>query len=298
MMIIVSFSSVSCGEPTLTTEQVRTFDMNNKTVQLNSGYIMPINGLGTYSLHGKQCINAVKTALLHGVRLIDTASNYGNEQEVGQAIREAITEGVVKREELFVTTKIYVGAEMANPQQAIDDSLQRLNIGYVDMMLLHHPDPNDVSAYQTMEQYVAQGKIRSLGVSNFYIKELTRFLPLVTIKPALVQNEIHPYYQDKEVIPFIQQHGMVVQSWYPLGGRGYNKELLADKVLQQIATKHQVSIPQVILRWNLQQGIIVIPGSSNSAHIQENTQLYHFTLSDEEMAKIATLDRHEKHDWY
>lgn len=166
------------------------FNFETKTVMLNSGYEMPINGLGTYSLHGDECINSVKSALESGVRLIDTASAYGNEEEVGQAIREAIEEGLIQREDVFVTTKIYPGSEMANPVDSIQACIDRLNIGYVDLMLLHHPDPNDVEAYKAMEQFVEEGKIRSIGLSNWYVEELTEFLPQVDTVPALVQNEI------------------------------------------------------------------------------------------------------------
>lgn len=275
-----------------------SFDFETKTVTLNSGYEMPINGLGTYSLHGDECIDSVKSALQSGVRLIDTASAYGNEEEVGQAIREAIEEGLIEREDVFVITKIYPGSEMANPEESIQACLDRLNIGYVDMMLLHHPDPNDVQAYKVMEQFVAEGKIRSIGLSNWYIEELTEFLPQVDTVPALVQNEIHPYYQENDVIPFIQNLGIVVQGWYPLGGRGHTAELLGDPVISEIAETHDVSSAQVILRWNLQKGVVVIPGSSNPEHIQENTELYHFELSEDEMARINALDRNEKHDWY
>lgn len=172
------------------------FDFETKTVMLNSGYEMPINGLGTYSLHGDECIDSVKSALSNGIRLIDTASAYGNEEEIGQAIREAVSEGIIQREDVFVTTKIYPGNEMENPAQSIQACLDRLDIGYVDLMLLHHPAPNDVEAYKTMEQFVKEGKIRSIGLSNWYVEELTEFLPQVDTVPALVQNEIHPYYQE------------------------------------------------------------------------------------------------------
>ncbi len=274
------------------------FNFETKSVTLNSGYEMPINGLGTYSLHGDTCISAVKSALASGVRLIDTASAYGNEQEVGQAIREAIDEGIVKREDVFVTTKLYPGSEMANPEQSIQACLDRLNIGCVDMMLLHHPDSNDVKAYKAMEQFVKNGKVHSIGLSNWYVKELDKFLPQINITPALVQNEIHPYYQENDVIPYIQDLGIVVQGWYPLGGRGHTAELLNDTVISEIAAAHSVSSAQIILRWNLQKGVAVIPGSSNPAHIKENTELYEFSLTDEEMEKINALDRNEKHDWY
>ncbi len=173
-----------------------------------------------------------------------------------------------------------------------------INIGYVDLMLLHHPDSNDVKAYKAMEKFVAEGKIHSIGLSNWYVEELKEFLPQVDTVPALVQNEIHPYYQENDVIPYIQSLGITVQGWYPLGGRGHTEELLNDPVISDIAAAHGVSSAQVILRWNLQKGVVVIPGSSNPDHIKENTQLYHFSLSDEEMQRINALDRNEKHDWY
>lgn len=294
----ISFQAADKPSTVQTSINDISFDFESRTVMLNSGYEMPINGLGTYSLHGDECINSVKSALSSGVRLIDTASAYGNEEEIGQAIREAIDEGIVKREDIFVITKIYPGDEMANPEASIQACLDRLNIGYVDMMLLHHPDTNDVKAYKAMEQFVKDGKIRSIGLSNWYVEELTEFLPQVDTVPALIQNEIHPYYQENDVIPFIQEKGIVVQGWYPLGGRGHTGELLSDPVISEIADAHGVSSAQVILRWNLQKGVVVIPGSSNPDHIKENTELYHFTLSEDEMNRINALDRNEKHDWY
>lgn len=274
------------------------FNFETRTVTLNSGYKMPLNGLGTYSLHGETCVNSVKSALASGVRLIDTASAYGNEEEVGQAVREAMDELGLQREDIFVITKIYPGSEMENPERSIQACLDRLGLDYVDMMLLHHPDRNDVKAYQAMERFVEDGKIHSLGLSNWYVKELEEFLPQVTITPALVQNEIHPYYQENDVIPYIQDLGIVIQGWYPLGGRGHTAELLGDTVISSIAKDHGVSSAQVILRWNLQKGVVVIPGSSNPDHIQENTELYDFALTDAEMERMNALDRNEKHDWY
>ena len=292
-MAVMNFAQLSTEK-----KEIGMFNFEAKTVMLNSGYEMPINGLGTYSLHGDECINSVKSALSNGVRLIDTASAYGNEEEIGQAIREAISEGIIQREDIFVTTKIYPGSEMENPAQSIQACLDRLDIGYVDLMLLHHPDPNDVEAYKAMEQFAEEGKIRSIGLSNWYVEELTEFLPQVDTVPALVQNEIHPYYQENDVIPFIQDLGIVVQGWYPLGGRGHTGELLGDPVISEIAGAHGVSSAQVILRWNLQKGVVVIPGSSNPDHIRENTELYDFELTEDEMARIGALDRNEKHDWY
>ena len=273
------------------------FDMVNKKVRLNSGYDMPIMGLGTYSLDHDTCVNSVKALLRNGGRLIDTAYMYGNEDAVGEGVRQAMEEYNIPREEIFVITKIYP-SQFSEPEKAIDTALEKLDIGYIDMMLLHHPGAGDINTYKAMEKYVAQGKIRSLGLSNWYVKELTDFLPKVSITPALVQNEIHPYYQEQDVVPFIQEKGIVVQCWYPLGGRGHTSELLNDGTISSIAEAHGVSSAQVILRWDLQRGIVVIPGSSNPDHIKENLNLFGFELSDEEMARINALDRNEKHDWY
>ena len=271
----------------------RNSNFDTKTVILNSGYEMPLNGIGTYSLTGDICYNSIRSALDSGVRLIDTAYMYGNEEEVGRAIRYS----GIPREEIFVITKIYP-SQFDKPEEAIDMALEKLDIGYINMMLLHHPGDGDIEAYKVMEEYVKEGKIRSVGLSNYYVEELSEFLPKVDTVPALVQNEIHPYYQENDVIPYIQGLGIVVQGWYPFGGRGHTSELLNDPVISKIASDHNVSSAQVILRWNLQKGVVVIPGSSNPNHIKENTEIYDFELSNEEMKEINDLDRGEKHDWY
>jgi diketogulonate reductase-like aldo/keto reductase len=278
-------------------EMTGVFDFENRKVRLNSGYDMPILGLGTYALDHDTCVNSVMALLESGGRLIDSAYIYGNEEAVGEGVRRGMEEYGIPREDIFVITKIYPN-QFSDPEAAIDMALEKLGIGYIDMMLLHHPGANDVKAYKAIEKYVEAGKIHSLGLSNWYVEELTEFLPQVTIMPALVQNEIHPYYQEQDVVPFIQEKGIVVQCWYPLGGRGYTADLLGNETIQSIAQAHGVSAVQVILRWDLQRGIVVIPGSSNPEHIRENLDLFGFELSDEEMEQIATLDRGEKHDWY
>ena len=278
-------------------EMTGVFDFENRKVRLNSGYDMPILGLGTYALDHDACVNSVMALLESGGRLIDTAYMYGNEEAVGEGVRRGMEEFGIPREDIFVITKIYPN-QFSDPEAAIDMALEKLDIGYIDMMLLHHPGAGDVNAYKAMEKYVEAGKIHSLGLSNWYVEELTEFLPQVTIMPALVQNEIHPYYQEQDVVPFIQEKGIVVQCWYPLGGRGYTADLLGNETIQSIAQAHGVSAAQVILRWDLQRGIVVIPGSSNPEHIRENLDLFGFELSDEEMGQIAALDRGEKHDWY
>ena len=274
-------------------QEVRNFNFNTHTVTLNSGYEMPLNGIGTYSLTGEECYDAITSALNSGVRLIDTAYMYHNEEEVGRAIRDSN----IPREDIFVITKIYP-TQFNQPEKAIEEALEKLDIDYIDMMLLHHPGTDDVKAYKAMEKYVEKGKIHSLGLSNWYVEELEEFLPKVNIMPALVQNEIHPYYQENDVIPYIQNLGIVVQGWYPFGGRGHTSELLNDKTIVEIANNHKVSAAQVILRWNLQKGVVVIPGSSNPEHIKENTEIYDFELTSDEMNRINDLDRGEKHDWY
>lgn len=269
------------------------FDFETKTVDLNSGYTMPIVGLGTYNLFNDECINSVRTALQNGYRLIDTAFMYHNEERVGEAIR---TSGV-NREEVFITTKLYPN-QYENAEQAIQEALKKLNVEYIDLLLLHHPGEYDVEAYKAMEKAVQEGNVRSIGLSNWYMEELETFLPQITMMPALVQNEIHPYYQEQEVIDYIQNKGIVVEGWYPLGGRGHQAELLGDAVIKEIAEKHNKSVAQVILRWNLQKDVVIIPGSSNPEHMKENIDIFDFELTEDEMNRINALERHEKHDWY
>ena len=294
LLLILPLLLTAAGCPA---ENPGGFDFKSRTVLLNSDYTMPIAGLGTYALDDETCVRSVMALIENGGRLIDTAYMYGNEEAVGEGVRRAMAAYGVPREDIFVITKIYP-SQFDRPEEAIEAALAKLDLGYIDMLLLHHPGNGDVQAYRAMERYAAEGKIRSLGLSNWYIEELTDFLPQVSVTPALVQNEIHPYYQERDVVPFIQEKGIAVQCWYPLGGRGYTAELLSDSTLTAIAEAHGVTAAQVILRWDLQRGIVVIPGSSNPQHIRENLDLFGFELTAEEMAQIAALDRGEKHDWY
>lgn len=283
----------SLGLISETAAAVGVFNFETHTVLLNSGYEMPIMGLGTYSLSDEECYNSVTALLEAGGRLIDTAYMYHNEAAVGRAIRDSD----VPREDIFVITKLYP-SQFGNAEAAIEEALEKMDIGYIDMMLLHHPGSGDVEAYHAMEQAVSEGKIHSIGLSNWYVEELEEFLPQVNIMPALVQNEIHLYYQENDVIPYIQDLGIVVQGWYPFGGRGHTAEMLGNEVISEIAETHGVTSAQVILRWNLQKGVVVIPGSSNPDHIRENLDLFGFELTEDEMNRINALDRNEKHDWY
>ena len=265
--------------------------------KLNNGRSIPLAGLGTYSLKGQICIDAVYGAIRLGYRLVDTAHMYGNEREVGMAVRKAVADGIVSREEVIVATKLYP-SQYAKPASAIEESLAKLDLGWCDIMLLHHPGRGDATAYRAMEDYAGRGLIRSLGISCFYRAELDAFLPQVHMKPVLVQNEIHPYYQDRQNTLYIQSQGIAVQAWYPLGGRGHQRGLFADPVLQDIASRHGRTVAQTMLRWNVQNGVAVIPGSSNPSHQAENLDIFGFELTASEMAAIGALERREKHDWY
>ncbi len=271
------------------------FDLEKGTVQLNSGYEMPILGIGTFQLSNSQAEDSVYWALRDGYRLIDTARIYGNEEGVGRGIQRAIDEGFVKREEIFVTTKMWT-ADFDNGDAAIDASLKRLNLEYIDLMILHHSQPsNDVEAYQAMERAVADGKLRSIGLSNFYTgADFDRLVNQTTIVPALLQNETHPYHQSKEMKEHLAQYGTVMESWFPLGGRGNTQTLFNDATISALAKAHGKSSAQIILRWHLQAGNIAIPGSSNEKHIQENYEIFDFELSEDEMAQMTALNKNER----
>ncbi len=243
-----------------TTGSYPEFDFASRTVKLNSGYDMPILGIGMFSLSDQQAENSTYWALKAGFRLIDTARIYGNEDAVGRGIRKAIDEGIVTREEIFVTTKMWT-SDFGNGDAAIDASLERLGLEYIDLMILHHSQPkNDVDAYKAMERAVANGKLRSIGLSNYYDPEdFDRLVNATSIKPALLQNETHPYHQSGVMKEHIAQYGTVLESWFPLGGRGNTQTLFNDSVISTIAKDHDVSSAQVIIRWHLQAGNICIP---------------------------------------
>ena len=271
------------------------FDFEKKAVILNSGYEMPILGLGMFSLSDSQAENSTYWALKAGFRLIDTARIYGNEAAVGRGLQRAIDEGIVTREEVFITTKMWT-SDFGNGDAAVDASLQRLGVDYIDLMILHHSQPsNDVDAYQAMERAVEAGKLRSIGLSNYYEPEdFDRLVNATTIRPALLQNETHPYHQSGEMKEHIAQYGTVLESWFPLGGRGNTQTLFNDPVISGIAQAHGVSSAQAIIRWHLQAGNICIPGSSNEQHIIEDYDVWHFELTEEEMNQMTALDRDER----
>ena len=294
--IILSAAFVICALISAGTvsaaEGYPVFDFEQKTVRLNSGYDMPILGLGMFALSDSQAENSTYWALKAGFRLIDTARIYGNETGVGRGLRRAISEGIVTREEVFITTKMWT-SDFGNGDAAVDASLSRLGVDYIDLMILHHSQPsNDVQAYQAMERGAANGKLRSIGLSNFYEPEdFDRLVNQTTIRPALLQNETHPYHQSGVMKDHIARYGTVMESWFPLGGRGNTQMLFNDPTISSIAAAHGKSSAQVIIRWHLQAGNICIPGSSNEQHIIEDHDVWDFELSGEEMAEMTALER-------
>ena len=268
-----------------------------KSVKLNSGYQMPQLGLGTWTLTGKTCENAVYAALKNGCRLIDTAKYYGNEKEVGNAIRRAIKEKICSREEIFVTTKLLPWS--ANPDADIDDSLQKLGLSYIDLVLLHQhgSDSGDDAVYMAMIRAKKAGKIRSIGISNFYTeKTVSHFINDFETPPAVIQNENHLFYQNNSLRDWAAEKGIIIESYYPFGGRGHTKEHLKNPVVLEIAKAHKKSAAQIIIRWHLQAGFIAIPGSSNPAHIAENFDLWDFALTDSEMEKLFRLNTNQRYE--
>ena len=258
------------------------------SVLLNSGYTMPKLGFGTWTLNDDAAEDCVYFALKVGYRLIDTARYYRNEVGVGKGIRRAIADGIATREEIFVTSKILPSN---SPDAAIDNSLKSLGLDYVDLMLIHQPGANDEEVYHALERGVRDGKIRSIGISNYYTpQDFDRIRRVAKIIPAVVQNENHPYYQNAELQTCLQKFGTVVESWYPLGGRGNTKKIFGNAAIQHLAEKYSKSPAQIVLRWQFQAGYVAIPGSANHAHIAENFNIFDFRLTAEEMELMRGLN--------
>ena len=272
------------------------FDFDSKSVTLNSGYQMPIIGLGTWTLSDDEAENSVYAALNCGRRLIDTARYYGNEVGVGRGIKRAINDGLVTREEIFVTTKI-MPSDYSRAAEGIDESLNDLELDYLDLILIHQPGSNDEAVYHAMEDAVRAGKARAIGISNYYTKEaVDEVLSYAAIMPAVIQNENHLYYQNVELQDYVSQYGIVLESWYPFGGRGHTSKSFNNDVILGLAEKYSRSSAQIILRWQIQAGFIAIPGSSNPDHIAENYDVFDFELTPDEMLQIRNLDEQKRYE--
>lgn len=261
-----------------------------QSVKLNSGYDMPVVGLGTWTLRGETAENAVYSAVKSGYRLIDTAKYYGNESDVGRGLKKAVAEGICSREDIFITTKLVPWS--SSPDSDIDDSLEKLGVSYIDLVLLHQHGSNDDAVYRAMCRAVKAGKIRSIGISNFYTEQsVSHFIRNFDIPPAVVQNENHIFYQNNSLRDWALKKGIYIESWYPFGGRGHVKEHLQNPTVLSIAKAHGKSSAQVIVRWHVQAGYVTVPGSSDSEHIAENYDIWDFELSDSEMEKLTGLNR-------
>lgn len=259
---------------------------------LTNGIRMPMEGFGVFQVRDKEeCKQSVLNAIRSGYRLIDTAASYTNEDAVGEAVREAIAEGICTREELFITSKMWVQdmQDYDSAKKAIAASLEKTGLEYLDLYLLHQAMKDYFSAWRAMEDAYKEGKLRAIGVSNFYPFVLTNFCETVEIKPMVNQVELHPYFAQENALETMQYYDVKPEAWAPLGGGRYNP--FENEMLKAIAENHNKTIGQVILRWNVQRGVIVIPKSTHLNRIQENIDIWDFMLTEEEMKQISTLDQ-------
>lgn len=254
-----------------------------KEFKLNNGVIMPSVGIGTFLLEPKDAENSVREALKMGYRLIDTANAYVNERAVGRGMRSS----GVKREDIFLSTKLWP-SEYENPN-TVNETLERLETDYIDLLFIHQPTKNWREGYKQLEKAYKEGKIRTIGVSNFE-NQIADVLKEFDIKPQVIQVECHPFYPQDELRKITGKEDIRIMSWYPLGGKGMTGELLNNPIVISIAEKHHKSPAQVVLKWHTQMGFIVIPGSKNVDHIKDNIDIYDFELDDVDMNEMAKLN--------
>lgn len=258
-----------------------------KFATLNNGLSMPMAGIGTFLLTPDEAEASVLAALEDGYRLIDTANAYVNEKAVGRAMKKS----GLPREEIFLETKLW--PSFYEDDNAVDKTLERLGTDYIDLLLIHQPAGNYVAGYRQMEKAYKEGKVKVIGLSNFNQAQIEEILGLCQVKPAVLQTEVHPYFQEQELKQFLSQEGMVIQAWYPLGHG--DKALLEEPLFTELGKKYGKTNAQIILRWHIQDGNIVIPGSKNPAHIKDNFDLFDFSFTEEEMEKIAALDKNTRY---
>lgn len=254
---------------------------------LNNGVKMPMAGIGTFLLTPDEAEASALSALECGYRLIDTANAYVNEKAVGRAMKRS----GLPREEIFLETKLW--PSLYEQADVVEKTLQRLDTDYIDLLLIHQPAGNYVAGYRQMEKAYKAGKVRAIGLSNFNQEQIQEILDICEVKPAVLQTEVHPYYQEKELKEFLSEQKMYIQAWYPLGHG--DKALLEEPLFTELGKKYGKSNAQIILRWHIQGGNIVIPGSKNPVHIKDNFALFEFALTDEEMARIAALDKNTRY---
>lgn len=255
-------------------------------ITLNNGVKMPLVGLGTYQLSSEDAQASTTYALDNGYELIDTANFYVNERGVGRGMRASSK----AREDIFLETKIWPSSYESDT--AVEETLERLSTDYIDLLLLHQYAGDIRTGYRHLEEAYKAGKVRAIGISNFPIEGLRRLLGESEIKPSLIQVECHPYFPQTELKALLKEHNIALQAWYPLGGRG-NASIMSEPVIEEIAKTHGKSPAQVILRWHVQLGHSIVPGSKTPSHIAENLDLFNFELTNEEMAQINGLDKGE-----
>lgn len=255
-------------------------------VTLNNEIKMPLEGFGVFQVpDGAVCEKAVTDAIGAGYRLIDTAAAYMNEEAVGAAIKKC----GVPRNELFITTKLWVqDASYDGAKKALEASLEKLGTDYLDLYLIHQPMGDYVGAYRAMEEAYKAGRLRAIGVSNFYPDRLCDLCETVEIMPMVNQVELHPFFQQGDALELMKEYGVVPEAWGPFAEGNYG--IFTHPVLTEIGKKYGKSAAQVALRWNVQRGVVVIPKSTHKDRIEQNFDIWDFTLSDEDMAEIAKLD--------
>ena len=256
-------------------------------VTLNNGIKMPMAGIGTFQLSPDEAEASVTSALQCGYRLIDTANAYVNEKAVGRAIKKS----GVDRKEIFLETKLW--PSFYEQADAVEKTLERLDTDYIDLLLIHQPAGNYVAGYKMMEKACKEGKVRAIGLSNFTAAQIQEILDICEVRPAILQTEVHPYSQEQELKKFLEKENMVIQAWYPLGHG--DKALMEEPVFSRRARNYGKSNAQIILRWHIQAGNVVIPGSKNPDHIRANFDLFDFSLDDAEMAEIAALNKNKRY---
>ena len=257
-----------------------------ETVKLYNNVEVPVLGIGTFMISPEDTEKSVYAALKLGYRMIDTANAYMNEEAVGKALAKAISESIVTRDEVFVSTKIW--PTLYENENAVDDTLKRLNLSYVDLLFIHQPAGNYMAGYHMLEKAYKDGKAKSLGISNFEGEKLERLLADSEIKPHVIQMEAHPYCTEKEIRDRLAEYGTATMGWYPLGHG--DRGLVNEDIFTKLADKYRKSNAQIVLRWHTQMGFITIPGSKNPDHIRDNGDIFDFSLTEEEMAEIAKLD--------
>lgn len=260
---------------------------NQLYVKLNNGVEMPMAGIGTFLLSPQEAEASCISALQDGYRLIDTANAYVNEKAVGRAMKKS----GIAREEIFLETKLW--PSLYNDVDAVEKTLQRLDTDTIDLLLIHQPAGNYIAGYRLMEQAYKAGKVRAIGLSNFNEEQIREILSVCEVRPAVLQTEIHPYSQEKGLKEFLSKEDIVIQAWYPLGHG--DAALLQEPVFAKLAEKYGKSNAQIILRWHIQAGNVVIPGSKNLEHIRANFDLFDFELTAEEMQEIQKLNKDKRY---